>query len=253
MIGCELKSLQLPWAACIALPLPFALFWHSPLGRSYGLMAFLVTSMYVVAQSFGRDVESRSGQRVPVSSATARDIWRMRMRTLWTALLAASVVFSLACILVNNPYNYGTPQGVADQGIWWRAFVFETPRDFVAPILALLAVVAAISIVPYLTLTTRSPIAAVVFSAALVGCMKFAGAIVVVLVYGWDAAEQGRTTMPWNDPDLLVWLFFALGAVLCTTCNVLGKKRFIGELSGRFHSSICTSPPAMNGGFLSGN
>jgi hypothetical protein len=48
----------------------------------------------------------------------------------------------------------------------------------------------------------------------------------VVLVYGWNAAEQGRTTMPWNHPDLLVWLFWGFTLALSLVFYNLGAKRF---------------------------
>ena len=148
------------------------------------------------------------------------------MLSLSVVLLAAFAVFSVVCLLLNNPHDFGTPKAEEDQGIWWCAFVFDTPHDFVAPMLALMTLVPSLCIVPYLVLVTRKPFAAVVFAALLVGCMKLLGATVVVLIYGWDADAQGRTKMPWNYPDLLVWLFWGFSAALSLTFWFFGMRRF---------------------------
>jgi len=243
----ELRYLLLPWAISILLPLPMLLFVHSPMGRSRALNVFFVGCLILVAASFRRDIRPPSIATVSVGLAAARRAWRERMLPLVVALFVAFAVFTIACVLFNNPNNFGTPQGMEDQGIWWRAFVFEAPRDFAAPLLALMTIVAAISIVPYFVLATRKPFAAIVFTAALVGSMKFLGAIVVVLIYGWDADEQGRLGMPWNDPDLLVWLFWGFSAVLCLSCYLLGKRRFLREVTTPFNAMLPAAAPAQDG------
>jgi hypothetical protein len=234
-IATEWGYLLPAWAVCIVLPMPLLILEHSPLGRGYALMLFFVGAMVVVAYSFRREV--LEGKTPAIELAQVRRLWRTRISALVTALAFALLAFTMVSILVNNPYNYGTMQGLQDQGIWWRAFVFETPRDFAAPLLALMAVGAAICIVPYFVLATRKPIAAVVFSAALVGCMKLLGALVVVSIYGWDSDEQGRLGMPWNNPDLLVWLFWGFSATLSITCYVLGRRRFVRQYSNRMNSA----------------
>ena len=148
------------------------------------------------------------------------------MLPLSLALFAAFAIFSVVCLQFNNPNNFGTPKGEEDQGIWRRAFVFGTPRDFVTPMLALMTLIPSLCIVPHLVLVTRKPFAAIVFTALLVGCMKFLGATVIVLIYGWDASEQGRMGMPWNHPDLLVWLFWSFSAALSLTFYLFGARRF---------------------------
>ena len=94
---------------------------------------------------------------------------------------------------------------------------------------------------------TRKTFAAVVFGAALVGSMKLLGALVVVLIYGWDADEQGRLGMPWNDPDLLVWLFLSFTTALSLACYLAGRRKFFREWaiwkrvgpSSDFESAAC--------------
>ncbi len=216
----ELRYLLPAWFTCLFLPLPFLLFWHSPEGRSVALKGFFLGCMIPVAYSFRLDVR-------PLDEAEpATPVWCLRMSPLSVALLAAFGIFSVVCLLLNNPHDFGTPEAEEDQGIWWRAFVFDTPHDFVAPILALMTLVPSLCIVPYFVLLTRKPLAAVVFTALLVGCMKLLGATVVVLIYGWDADAQGRTKMPWNHPDLLVWLFWCFSAALSLVFYLFGANRF---------------------------
>ena len=202
----ELRELLPAWWLCPDLPVPMILFWHSVEGRSKALMAFFLGCVALAAFSFRPGAIHRA--------------WRTKISALAVALLAAFAVFSALVLAFNNPTD------TEEQAIWWRSSWFEKPRDLIAPMLALMALVPSLTVVPYLTLSTRRPFAAVVFSLLLVGCMKFLGAIVVVLVYGWDAAEKGHTTMPWNRPDLLVWLFWGNCAVLSATCYVLAARRF---------------------------
>lgn len=234
-IATELRYLALAWVVCLVLPLPLLIFEHSPRGRGYALMLFFVGAMSVVAYSFRRDVIAHNRPTLDVTHA--RKVWQIQIRALAMALTFALLAFTLVSILVNNPHSFGTMQGLQDEGIWWRAFVFEVPRDFAAPLLALMSVGAAICIVPYFVLATRKPFAAVVFSAALVGCMKFLGALVVVSIYGWDSDQQGRLGMPWNDPDLLVWLFWGFSAALSVTCYLLGRRRFVRQYSNATNSA----------------
>jgi hypothetical protein len=80
--------------------------------------------------------------------------------------------------------------------------------------------------VPYLTLRTGKPYAAVVFTVLLVACMKLVGCAVVYFVYGPDAGREGRMTVPFTRPNLLVWVFFATTAVLSLAFFLLGHRRF---------------------------
>ena len=98
-------------------------------------MVFFASSMALVAYSFQRVVPGLGLS----ARTTATHAWRMYTLQPAVALLIAWLVFTLECILFNNPSSYGTMQGYLDEGIWWRAFVFTVPRDFAAPILAMLA------------------------------------------------------------------------------------------------------------------
>ena len=147
-------------------------------------------------------------------------VWRRKMLALGTALAAAFAVFSVLILIFNNP------PASEQQAIWWGGSFLNHPRDLIAPMLASMTLIPSLCLVPYLTMATRSRFAAVIFTLFLVFSMKLLGAIVVVFIYGWDADKQGRTAMPWNCPDLLVWLFWAFSAVLCAAFYLLGKRRF---------------------------
>src|SRR3954464_11286219 len=78
--------------------------------------------------------------------------------------------------------------------------------DAVVPVLAALAVLPALGCVPFLTFVTGKPYAAVLFTLFLLGSVKLAGCVVVRVVYGPDALAQGQMDLPWEHPNLLVWL-----------------------------------------------
>jgi hypothetical protein len=194
----ELRYLAPAWLASVLLPLPALLLWRSTDGVALALGLFFVGSASLVAYSFRRDVkvtgESDSGHLTRV--------WRKRMLAVTVAQLAAWAVFSSVHFALNDQ------------------------QDFVSVFLALSALIPSICIVPYLTLVTRKPVAAVVFTVFLVGCMKLLGCVGVVLVHGWDASERGYTTMPWSHPNLLVWLFWVNTGVLSFVFYCFGVSSF---------------------------
>jgi hypothetical protein len=193
----ELRYLVPAWLGSVLLPWP-ALLWRSADGDALAIGLFFVGSSSLVAYSFRRDVnatgEGESGDR--------RRLWRKRMVAATVSQLAAWAVFS------------------------WVHLTLNDRHDFVSVLLALSALIPSGCIVPYLTLLTRKPFAAVVFTVFMVGCMKLLGCVVVVLVYGWDASERGHTTMPWAHPNLLVWVFWANTGMLSLACYCLGASRF---------------------------
>jgi len=81
-------------------------------------------------------------------------------------------------------------------------------------------------IVPYLTLLTRKPFAAVVFSAFLLGCMKGVAGVVVNLVYGWG---DGHHEIPWTAPNLMLSTFWVAASVLSVSFYLLGVRKFRTE------------------------
>jgi hypothetical protein len=194
----ELRYLAPAWLGSVLLPWPALLLWRSADGLALALGLFFVGSASLVAYSFRRDANA-TGEG---ASGHSRRIWRKRMGAVTAALLAAWAAFSSVHLALNDRH------------------------DFVSVFLALSALIPACCIVPYLTLVTRKPFAAVVFTAFLVGCMKLLGCVGVVLVHGWDASERGHTTMPWTRPNLLVWLFWANTGVLSLVCYCLCVRGF---------------------------
>ena len=162
-LGREFRYLAPAWLGGVLLPWPALLLWRSADGVALGLGLFFVGSASLVAYSFRRDVnattEAESGYRAW--------IWRKRMVAVSIAQLASWAVFSSLHLALNDRH------------------------DFVSVLLALSALIPSCCIVPYFTLITRKPFAAVVLTVFLVGCMKLLGCVVVVLVYGWDASERG--------------------------------------------------------------
>jgi len=83
-------------------------------------------------------------------------------------------------------------------------------------------------IVPYLTLFTRKPFAAVLFTLFAVLLTKCLAGAVVVQVYGWNAGKHvpPYTDLPWEHPNLHVWVFLLNTAVLCLWFYILGRRKF---------------------------
>src|SRR5439155_4432736 len=198
LLSHEFRYLFPTWLGCILLPLPALVFWRSDDGRPLALGLFFIGCASLVAYAFRRDI--------PAPAADPFDhperLWRERMVTLAAALLSAFVLFSFLCLTLTDP------------------------RDFVMVFLAFLILIPSLCIVPYLTLVTRKPFAAVVLTLFLVACMKLAGCVVVVLVYGWHADAHGYTDMPWRHPNLLVWLFWLNTGLLSLALHLLGAGRF---------------------------
>jgi hypothetical protein len=190
----ELRYLAPAWLGSVLLPWPALLLWRSADGVALALGLFFVGSASLVTYSFRRDATA-TGEG---ESGDPARTWRKRMVVVTVALLGAWAAFSSVHLALNDGH------------------------DFVSVLLALSVLIPCCCITPYLTLLLRKPVAAVVFTVFLVGCMKLLGCVVVVLVHGWDASERGYTTMPWTRPNLLVWLFWVNTCVLSLCCFCLG-------------------------------
>lgn len=201
----ELRLIFPAWIGSLLLPWTALLLWRSADGVALALGLFFVGSASLVAYSFRCDIYVTS----PGASWYLIRIWRTRMVAVSIALVVAWVAFSALHLALHGQ------------------------EDLVSVWLALSALVPSCCIVPYLTQITRKPLAAVVFTVFLVGCMKLLGCVVVVLVHGWDASERGHTTMPWAHPNLLVWLFWTNTGVLSLVCYFLGVRRFRQQVAHR--------------------
>jgi hypothetical protein len=187
----EIRALLPAWPACLLLPLPAILCWQSSDGRSLALALLFVGGASMAAYSFGRDLAGGVSPR-----------WRVKVRALAVALFAASGVFSALLLTLNDS------------------------RDVESPFLAFLIPVPCLCLTPCLTLATRKPYAAVVFTLFLVACMKLFGGAVVWGVYGPNSVAEGYTRMPWTNPNLLVWVFLVSTGILSGLFYALGHRQY---------------------------
>lgn len=181
---------------CVLSPLPAMLLWRSHEGRCVALWCFCASCFAMVAYAF----RPRLLPDRPVPS------WLRCILSLGGLLFSAWVVFSLLWILVVDP------------------------QDFVALFAGFQILIPSLCLVPFLTLITRKPFAAVVFAAFLLACMKMIAGVVVNSVYGWG---DGHHEMPWTAPNLMLLTFWVASTILCLTCYRLGARRFRSETVAR--------------------
>jgi hypothetical protein len=209
----ELLYLAPASSVCVLLPLPVIFFWPTADGRRVAIWLFLVSCCSLVAFAFRRELMSASLERQERTSLG----WHIKMAAISSVVFAVFICFSLLSLLLNSS------------------------SDFVAVFLAFLALIPSLCVVPYLTLLTCNPFAAVIFSLALLGSMKLLGCVVVVFIYGWHADALGYTQTPWMHPNLLVWLIWFNTGVLSLACYFLGKRRYVRiGASSRQHSDIAS-------------
>ena len=64
----------------------------------------------------------------------------------------------------------------------------------------------------------------VVTGAFLLALLKLAGCVVVRVVYGLTALDDGQMTLPWERPNFLVWWCLAGAVVLSAVHLLLGRR-----------------------------
>jgi hypothetical protein len=75
--------------------------------------------------------------------------------------------------------------------------------------------------------------------------VKLAGCAVAVLVYGSNAQAEGHLTLPWERPNLLVWLCLAGAMVLSAVLYPLGRRAFLtGAQDARVAEPSAAADPA---------
>jgi hypothetical protein len=201
----ELRYIFPAWLGCILLPLPAVVFWRSDEGRSYALILFSIGCASLVAYTFQRDIHRKTSN----GTRLAELIWRRRMAAAIVSLFSAGSIFSMLSLALNDS------------------------RDFVEVFLAFLILIPALCVAPFFMLSARKLVAAVVFTVFTVFCMKLLGCIVVVLVYGWHASSHDPpyTDMPWTHPNLLVWLFWLNTGILSLWLYLLGRRRYMQNMT----------------------
>jgi hypothetical protein len=118
------------------------------------------------------------------------------------------------------------------------AWAMVGDTELVVPVLAVLAVAPALCCVPYLTLSTGHPFAAVVLLTFLLAAIKMAGCVVVRAVYGPTALADGRMSLPWEDPNLLVWLCLGGAAVCSAVLYPLGRREYLRAGLAPVHTGV---------------
>jgi len=198
----ESRSVLSAWAVAALLPVPMATFWHEGSGRAFAYAYLFLGAAVATAEAFRNRAPGR-----------------------WRAGMTASVVGALTAAAVLTA----------------SAWAVAGDADPLVPVLAVLAVAPAVCCVPYLTLATGQPFAAVVAVAFLMAAVKLAGCAVVRVVYGPTALADGRTTLPWEAPHLLVWLCLG-GAALCSVVLYrLGRRAYAGAEPDPGHG-VCDGP-----------
>jgi hypothetical protein len=193
----ELREMLPTWAVVVLLPVPVATFWHEGSGRDFAYAYLFLGCAILAAERFGRTAGLGSPGGVPV--------WRAKVTALGVAMAAAAGVFTaFAWAMIGQP-------------------------DGLVPLFAALAVVPALCCVPLLAVVTGRPYAAVLFAALLLAAVKLAGCSVVVLVYGWDAQAEGHLALPWDRPNLLVWLCLAGAMAVSAVLYPLGRRAFLAR------------------------
>jgi hypothetical protein len=191
----ELGEMLPTWAVVVLLPAPVATFWHDGSGRDIAYGYLFLGCAILAAERFGCTARQGIPGGVP--------LWRVKMTALGLAVVGAVGVFTaFVWAMIGRP-------------------------DALVPLFAALAVVPALCCVPFLAVVTGRPYAAVLFAALLLAAVKLAGCVVAVLVYGWNAQEEGHLTLPWERPNLLVWLCLAGAMVLSAVLYPLGRRAFL--------------------------
>ncbi|HUQ70402.1 MAG TPA: hypothetical protein VM165_12805 [Planctomycetaceae bacterium] len=186
------------WHGWVLCPLPALLLWRTEGGRFLAMGCFFIASATRVALAF-----RNHGRRLATGvEEEPLPLWRTSMQSLGAEMFCAWALFALLSLVLNDP------------------------RDFDVVILAFVLAVTSLCVTPYLTLLTQKVFASVVFTVFATLCTKLLGGVVVVLVYGWDASERGYTTMPFTNPNLLVWMIWLNSAVLCAWCYCQTRRRF---------------------------
>ena len=203
----EFRYLLPAWLFCVLPPLVPILFLHSANGRSGAVMLFSCGCAILSGYSFRRDVRARSDSS-PAENPKPY-IWRERILPLAVALLAASVIFSTLSLVANDP------------------------GDFATPMLSFMVIVPALGIVPYMVLTTRSFLAGIVFSIFLVGSIKTPIGAAIVRTFFPSHFQQAIDTdgslvmpTPWLHPNMLVWFFYVVVALLSFLFFLLNARGF---------------------------
>ncbi|MDB5312134.1 MAG: hypothetical protein JWO38_6336 [Gemmataceae bacterium] len=173
----ESRALVPALGVTLLLPVPLLNFVADGAGRAFAFAYLFFGCALVAAECFR-----------PGSSGH----WGAKMTALSAAMAIAVTTF---CVC------YWAVSGDPDAGV---------------VVLAVLAAVPALCVVPYLVLLDGRPYVAVAFAALLLVGVKLTGCVVARLVYGPTALADGQMAMSWREPNLLVW-FCLVGGMLVSS------------------------------------
>ena len=111
--------------------------------------------------------------------------------------------------------------------------------NFPFPLMALLSVIPAIGVMPWmLRRVSQHPYAAIVFTGFLVGACKLAGCVAARVVYGPDALAQGYMAADWRTAKLMITVLWTLSTSLSLGLLLADRRYFGGEKRG--HSTLAS-------------
>ena len=176
----ELRALLTPWAVAAFLPLP-VLVAIDPAGSGDVACLYLgLANAWLVA-------EFHRSRGLPQTLAA----WRSR-----TLAVTAAVAVNVALFVM-----FGLAAGV------------ETHFPF--PLMAMLATVPAVGMVPwFLRRVPQQPYAAILFAGLLVFACKLAGCVAARVAYGPDYIEHGYVAADWRTAKLMISLLWTLSTGL---------------------------------------
>ena len=199
----------------------------SPPGRGRRFQALGISSAFGASSQRGKGEFPLLGERervravqfsgglesapATVGTLSPEHAWTFQMSAVSITTLAAAAVFTLFSLELRR--SSGLP----------------------FPLLAVLTVTPALGIVPYLTMRTRKPFAAVVLAAFIVGLIKIASCVVVRIVYGPDALADGYMAGDWQTAKLMISLFW-IGTVIVSVVSAAACRY-------RFNALLTAAPP----------
>ena len=206
LIWTEIKFLLPWWAVTVATSYLVLLATPASEYSDYPLMCLGLGCALLAAQAFSRAIPPGE-----TDTSAPEQAWTVRMSAVSITSLAAAAVFSLI------------------------SAAFRASSGLPTPLLAVVTLTPALGIVPYLTMRTGKPFAAVVLAAFIVGLIKIASCIVVRIVYGADAQADGYMAGDWQTAKLMISLFW-IGTVTVSVVSAAACRY-------RFNALLTAAPP----------
>lgn len=196
----EFRRFLPAWGVMLVLPIPMLDCWNIADAR-YSALGYLFLGSAILAGECFRPDPNAGIDKGPKAGS---DAWKAKMLALILATALEVAFFVVVCEALNEAPGSAT----------------------VICLLSLHAVVPALCIVPYFTVVTGKPYAAVIIAGAILGACKVAGDVVALLVYGPQAERQGYLSATWAHPNLLS-LVFIIGTAVCSLLfYALGRRSF---------------------------